>query len=226
MKIKISSKHLEIDKNQSTIILVIAIATIVTVFCLMSSRALLSKAAYQRKVINERQKSLTQLEKNIKDAQVFLGQYNNVFNGDSPKNIINGRNIKDPNAKPPDGSNPRIVLNALPTTYDFPALVTSLAFILSSNNINAPSIVGLDSSVTIDSKPSPNPQVVMIPVSISGTTTYAGAEKLIKDLERSIRPFDATKLSLSGSGATVVNLDANTYFQPAKTLTVTQKEVK
>jgi hypothetical protein len=226
MKIKISSKHIEIDKNQSTIILVIAIATIVTVFCLMSSRALLSKAAYQRKVINERQKSLTQLEKNVKDAQVFLGQYNNVFNGDSPKNIINGRNIKDPSAKPPDGSNPRIVLNALPTTYDFPALVTSLAFILSSNNISAPSIVGLDSSVTIDSKPSANPQPGIIPVSISGTTTYAGAEKLIKDLERSIRPFDATKLSLSGSGATVVNLDVNTYFQPAKILTVTQKEVK
>lgn len=226
MKMKISKKHLEIDKAQSTIVGVIAAATIVTVFCLMSSRALISKAAYQNKVINERQKSSTQLEKNVKDAEVFLAQYNSVFNGDSPTNIIGGKNIKDLKAKPPDGSNPQIVLHALPTSYDFPALVTSLAYILDLNNINSPSIVGLDSSVTVDSKPSPNPQPGPIPLSISGTTTYGGAEKLIKDLERSIRPFDVTKLSISGSGAIVVNLDANTYYQPAKSLTVTSKEVK
>jgi hypothetical protein len=63
-------------------------------------------------------------------------------------------------------------------------------------------------------------------LSISGTTTYSGAERLIKDLERSIRPFDATKLSISGSGAITVNIDVNTYYQPAKSLMISDKEVK
>jgi hypothetical protein len=225
MKVKISEKHLAIDKAQSTIITVVAAATIVTVFSLMSSKALLAKAAYQSKVISARQKSAAQLDKNVKDAQTFLDQYNNVFNGSSATNIIGGKNTKSADAKPPDGSNPRIVLDALPTSYDFPALVTSVAGILADNNVASPSIAGLDSSVSTNSQPSANPQPGQIPLTITGTTTYGGAENLIKDLERSIRPFDVTKVSISGSQAISVNLDVNTYYQPAKILTITSKAV-
>lgn len=226
MKVKISEKHLAIDKAQSSIITAIAVATIVTVFSLMSSKALISKAAYQSKVISARQKSADQLDKNVKDAQSFLNQYTTVFDGNSPTNIIGGKNTKSADARPPDGSNPRIVLDALPTSYDFPALVTSVASILSGDGIAAPSIVGLDSSVSTNSQPSANPQPGQIPLSVSGTTTYSGAEKLIKDFERSIRPFDVTKISISGNGAINFSLDMNTYYQPAKTLTITDKEVK
>lgn len=226
MNIKISEKHLQIDKAQSTIVMVIASATIITVFCLMSSKALVSKAAYQRKVINEKQKSATQLAKNVKDAQTFLTQYNDVFNASGPTNIIGGRSTTSASAIPPDGTNSRIVLDALPTTYDFPALVTSVASILKNDAVASPAIVGLDSSVTATNTPSPNPQPVKIPLTISGTTTYDGATSLFKDLERSIRPFDVSKLSISGTGAINVSLDANTYYQPAKSLTITNREIK
>jgi hypothetical protein len=226
MNIKISEKHLQIDKAQSTIVAVIASTTIVTVFCLMSSRALLAKASYQHKVINEKQKAAKQLAQNVKDAQTFLTQYNDVFNGSGPTNIIGGRNTTDPNAKPPDGNNSHIVLDALPTTYDFPALVTSIASILQKDAVASPAIVGLDSSTTADNTPSPNPQPVKIPITISGTTTYDGAKSLFQDLERSIRPFDVSKLSISGTGAINVSLDANTYYQPAKSLTITNREIK
>jgi len=226
MKVKVSEKHLQIDKAQSTIIAVITVATVITVFCLLSSKALIAKAAYQGKVINERQKSLDQLQKDVKSAQTFLYQYDTVFNGPGPTNILGGKNTKDASATPPDGSNPKIIFDALPTTYDFPALVTSVAYILRADNISSPTIVGLDNSSSTDSSPSANPQPTKIPLTISGTSTYSGAEQLIKDLERSIRPFDTTKLSITGSGAISVNLDVNTYFQPAKSLTISSKAVQ
>lgn len=224
--IKAPKANIKIDKEQSTIMLVIAVATIVTVFCVFSSKALISKAAYQQKVISARDKSLTQLQKNLKDAQTFLDQYNKVFIGGSSQNIIGGVSTQSADAMPPDGSNPRIVLDALPTTYDFPALVTSTASILRKNNVVSPSIVGLDASSTSDSTPSPNPSPNKILLSISGTTTYSGAEQLVKDLERSIRPFDAAKLSITGNGAINVTIDVTTYYQPAKSLTIVPKKVK
>lgn len=227
MKLKISTKHLQIDKAQSTIVLVIAAATIVTVFCLVSSKALLSQAAYQRKVLSETNQTKDKLEANIKAADSLVDNYKNVFIGKSPSNIIGGRNTDDPGAKPPDGTNNRIILDALPTSYDFPALVTSVAFILTNANMTNPNIAGTDQSSEISSAPLANPQPVPINISVSGSSSYANVQQLIKDFERSIRPFDVMSITLSGGESMMqVNMNMNTYFQPAKDLSVVEKEVK
>lgn len=227
MKIKVSSKHLQIDKAQSRIVLAVTAATVVTVFCLMSSKALLSQAAYQRKVINETNITTKQLETNINNADKLVNHYEDVFIGKSVSNMIGGRNTDSPDAKPPDGTNARIVLDALPTSYDFPALVTSLSAIIKDANLSSPNITGTDQSSEISSSPSAAPQPVTITVNVGGTGNYESVNKFIQDLERSIRPFDISSLNLSGGENNLqINVIINTYFQPAKSMDIGKKEIR
>lgn len=228
MNIKISgSKQLQIDKEQSKMMAIIAIATVITIFSLVSSRVLISQAAYQRRVINARHAAIKQIQANSSNADILINQFNNVFQGNDPTNIIGGKNTNDPNAHPPDGDNARIVLDALPTTYDFPALLTSMSNILTNNSIGSPSIGGTDQSTTFDSTPSANPRPSPIDLSITGSGTYENMQSLIKDLERSVRPFNVTRMTLSGNQSNLVlSLNMTTYYQVAKTLNTTSKEIK
>lgn len=226
MKLQLSSKHIQISKAQSTMLVATVTATVIVVFCLMSARALLKQAAYQRHVIQAQQAATQQLEANVKTAQTLANQYNQVFEGGA-SNVIGGKNDPSPGAVPPDGDNGRIVLDALPTAYDFPALLTSLSKLMDNDNIGSPTIGGNDQAATADNQPTFDPQPTNIDLSLSGTTSYGGAQKLVKDLQRSVRPFDITQLSLSGSSSSLsLSLNMTTYYQPAKTLNASTKEVQ
>ncbi|MEX1995192.1 MAG: hypothetical protein WD887_00230 [Candidatus Saccharimonadales bacterium] len=227
MKVPVSSKHLQISKANSTIMTVVAIATIVTVFCLVSSKALLSQATYQNRLISAKNATVKQLETNKGAADQLVNHYKTVFDDSGPVNLIGGKNDKSALAAPPDVDNTKLVLNALPTTYDFPALISSLSKIMNSNNMGSPTISGTDESVSANNQPSATPQPVVIKISMSGQNSYGGVQRLIRDLERSIRPFDVTSLQLNGSQSFMnVGLNLNTYYQPAKTLTAGTKEVR
>jgi hypothetical protein len=64
-------------------------------------------------------------------------------------------------------------------------------------------------------------------LSLTVATDYNSSLNLIKDFERSIRPFDITTVVLSGNLANMsVNMQINTYFQPAVSLQISEKEVK
>jgi hypothetical protein len=227
MDLKISTKHLKIDKAQSTAIIVIVAASVVTIFCLISSKALISQANYQRRVLHARRDAVKKLNSNVTAANKLINYYNSVFEGNNPDNIIGGKNVTSAGAVPPDGDNARIVLDALPSKYDFPALITSVTNILNRDGITNPSIGSIDQSATIDSKPSVNPQSVIIQLTVSGSGNYGNIQTLVKDLERSIRPFDTVNVQISGSVTQMsISLNMNTYFQPAKTFTIEQKALR
>lgn len=228
MKLQITSKRaIELDRDESSLLLIIAAATILTVFCLVSAKALISQTSYQRRVINARHAATAQIQANIQKANSLVTQYNDVFEGSNATNILGGKNTNSANAVPPDGTNGRIVLDALPTTYDFPALLTSIQKVVTADGIGGPAIGGSDQSSTATNTPSAKPQPVKIDLSLSGSATYTGVQSLIKDLERSIRPFDITKLTLSGNESSmVVSLHFSTYYQPAKSLTVNSMEIR
>ncbi len=221
-----SVKHLEIDKARSNATAVIAVATVVVVFCLMSTKALLSQAAYQRRVVNARHAGLHQLQANLNAANQLVTQYTQVFEGTNPTNVIGGANDKSATATPPNGDNARIVLDALPSKYDFPALLTSVNYLLSKNNIHSATISGTDDSATTSNQASNNPQPVTISLTVSGTSSYGNVQNLINDFGRSIRPFDITGVQFSGSDSALsFNMTVNTYYQPAKSLDLTTQEV-
>jgi hypothetical protein len=221
------STNVKLDKAQTSMITTVAVATIVTIFCLVASKSLVSQASYQSRVIHARHTSIKQVKTNIDNANSLADHYNQVFEGNSPANIIGGKNTKSSQAQPPDGDNGSIVLHALPTTYDFPALLTSMAKVLSGHAVTNQSITGSDQALDFKNDPVPNPAPVEIDLSAAGTVTYANAQGLIQDFERSIRPFDITKLSLNGNQATMsISFDLATFYQQAKTTGLTTQEIK
>lgn len=223
-KPKLTTKHIQINRAQSRIMLVVGIATIISVFCLVSTKELLSQSSYHRREIAAKKTAAKQLTANLNAANALAAQYQ-IFDSSNP-NVIGGKNSNDPSTRPPDGDNARIVLNALPSKYDFPALISSLSQILSANSISNPGIGGTDQTATIDNAAVNDPQPVPLSVSVSGATSYEGVKGLIKDFERSVRPFDVKVLELRGSaGNMTFNAELETYFQPGKTLSTQTMEV-
>jgi len=228
MKVNVPKNlHGQIEKAQNSLFFIVIAATVITVFCLVSAKSLLSQGNYQRKVIDQRNKAVKQLRDNTTAARQLEDQYNNVFENSGPINIIGGKNDSSAGAVPPDGDNARIVLDALPSSYDFPALVTSLTKILQADSISNPSVGGSDDVVSVSASPSATPQPVNIDVPIGGTASYANLLKLMADLQRSIRPYDITNMSVSGTPDSMTfSFTMNSYFQPGKTLDITTETVK
>jgi hypothetical protein len=226
MKIPTSMKRLQISKIQSNIILTVSIAAAVIVFCMVSVNALLHQAAYQKKVIDARHTSLKQLKDNYNSANALVAQYKS-FEESHPVNVIGGKNTTNPKANAPDGDNARIILNALPSKYDFPALVSSLSRILTSNRIGSPAISAVDQSETINANASNNPAVQPIPLTLSGYGTYNVIRGLVASLERSTRPYDVSAIYITGSQENMtVTISATTYFQPPTSLSSSKEEVR
>lgn len=219
-------KSSKIGKATHSAIVVVAVTTVVVVFCLVSAKALLVQGAYQRRVVNAKHATVAQLKKNIDAANTLTKQYDSFDN--SNPNSIGGKSDVPDNTPPPDGKNSRIVLDALPASYDFPALISSLSKLLDMDGIKNGSIGGSDQPASFTSQPSSSPKpVTLTQIPLGGTSTYAGIQALVKDLERSIRPFDVTALQFSGGETNMsLTLSMNTYYQPAKTITLESKEVK
>jgi hypothetical protein len=223
----LSKTRLKISQAQSNATVLIAVAVAICVFSLVSAKALLSQATYQRKVLHERRLTLTTLANDKTAAATLISQYQQVFENSDPINIIGGKNDTSTSAVPPDGDNARIILDSLPTSYDFPALISSVSSILANASISNPSINGTDQSATTSSEASVNPLPAPIQLSVGGTGTYTSVQKVIKDFERSTRPFDITNIQLSGGASSMTfSLQLTTYYQPAKTFNVTTQEVR
>lgn len=224
MRFSLSAKTLKIDKASSVMFAAVAIASIVATFSLISTKALLAQAGHQKRVLNAQKEAVKQLQSNISAANTLTTQFE-VFNSGST-NVIGGANNNSAGG-PKDGENARIVLDALPSQYDFPALLSSVDKILNTTSINNRSISGSDESVTADNSPAEKPQPTIMAFSVGGSATYGNMQNLIKDFERSIRPFDITTFQFNGTEDNMrFGLTINTYFQAPKSLTIKAKEVK
>ncbi len=226
MALHISIKHFEINKANNRLAITVAVAVIISVFCLVSAKSLLNQSAYQRRVLAAKQTAANQLKTNVAAAQQLLVQYQ-VFENNTP-NIIGGQGGSNPGNGPSDGDNARIVLDALPSQYDFPALISSLEKILGNEGVSVQGINGTDAGQPVAvSSSSGNIQPEPITFSVDATTSYSNSKKMIQDFERSIRPMSITNLQLSGTQDSMhITINATTYYQPSKTFSVGSKELR
>ncbi|HSW78818.1 MAG TPA: hypothetical protein VLF88_02270 [Candidatus Babeliales bacterium] len=220
---KTSIKHIQIDKSQTSILIVIALATAVTIFCLFGTKALISKGLYQRRALHARREAVDQLKSNYESAKKLFNQYK-VF-ADADPNVLGGSKSGSANN---DGNNSRIVLDSLPSKYDAPALATSLEKIMTMQNVTISSLNITDDPAGNSDQAQASPQPKVIAFSFAAGTNLNGAVQLLQKFEQSIRPFDIYNIQISGSdNAMTLTAQANTYFQPAKNLDLSAtKEVK
>jgi Tfp pilus assembly protein PilO len=210
---QLSGKRVLVDKANTIVIVSAAVAAALVVFSLFASMALIKKIGYQNDVINLRKAANEQLKTNLDSTTQLVASFN-AFD-DTVESVIGT----------PD-KNSKIVLDALPSKYDFPALATSLDGIITGAGLSVESITGTDEEVNAVQS-SINPVPIPIPFQIIAKGTYENAQKLIADLERSIRPFNITTVDfdINDDGLVTVTISGQTAYQPAKELGIEELKV-
>lgn len=219
-----SMKRLAIDKANTQMIVILSVAAFISVFCLVASKAVLSQNAYNAKVISAKEKANKQLEDNIKAADTLVNHYEAFV--DTSTNAIGGNKSGTGDN---DGDNAKIILDALPSAYDFPALTSSLEKITSDRKLNVSSITGTDDQVNQQGNAtSTKPQAVPMPFELTiNDASYQGVQSLIDAFEHSIRPIQIDKLEISGGGTKMqAVVTAHTYYQPGISLNIKKEVVK
>lgn len=219
-----SAKRVAIESANAQMVIIVAISAFIAVFCLMASKAVLSQNQYNSRVMSAKEQANNQLKKNIKSFDELNKSYK-AFDSTST-NIIGGVSSGEGDN---DGPNSKIILDALPSTYDFPALTASIEKIFRDRNINVSSITGTDDQVTQQTNASSaNPKPVEVPFTFTITNAnYKSAIQAIETMQRSIRPMQIDTLEIHGNdGSITITVTAHTYFQPSRSIQPTTKVVK
>lgn len=218
-KFNFSTKHLAIGKANAQIVIAVGAASFIVIFCLVAAKAVLSQYQYQSRVISAVKATNNQVEANITTYHGLVQSYTK-FNAASP-------NVVGTTVTGSSNDNTQVVLDALPGAYDFPALATSLEYILTTTGTQNGSISGTDTPPTTGTSAGTDPQPLPIPFGLSATdASYSSAQNLLQYLQQSIRPMPVDTLSLSGSqGSLTMSVAAHTYYQPATTLSITKKVI-
>jgi len=221
---EISTKRLAISKANAQMVAIVGVASFITIFCLVASQAVWSQLLYQGRLTSAKTAANNMLQKNSKAYDQLSAAYD-TFNSASTNAI--GGNSNGTGEK--DGTNSNIVLDALPSSYDFPALTASLEKVLKDQNLTISNISGTDDQLAQqDNLLSPTPQAVPIPFSFTITSAnYTSVQQLISTLQSSIRPIAIDSMTISGSANNMqLTVNAHTYYQPSKSLNITKKVVK
>lgn len=217
------TKRSLISKANSTIVTAAAISAFVLIFSLVSSKALFSQMGYQNRVIDKKKQTVTQLKANLEARDSLVNSYKSFVT--RPQNMLGG----DPSGTgPQDGDNAKIVLDALPSVYDFPALATSLEKMITGQNLQISGITGTDQEVEQQTATTTAAtQPVAMPFQIQVTGSYDAVKNLVNLFNRSVRPFQTQTMSLGGNQNNMtLTLAAQTYYQPEKTFKINTEVVK
>lgn len=218
-------KRVAIDKSNTQMVTIVAIASFVTIFCLVASKTIFSDNAYLQRVIDKQNVANKQLQQNISAYTSLTKSYKQFISKDP--NVIGGQISGTGNSN--DGNNAKIILDALPPAYDFPALASSIQNILQKDGLQITDITGTDNELSyLNNNAMPNPSPVQMPFSFTvSNTNYQAIGQLINSLQESIRPISIDTINVTGAGNNMTaTITAHTYFQPAKSLSITQQVVK
>ena len=216
-------KRLMIDKANATMMIVVGVTSFVVVFSLVASRALLSQSGYQSRVLKKRNEALNILKENNNNITSLVDSYKSFAS--ETQNVLDGNPEGDGES---DGDNPKIVLDALPSKYDFPGLISSIEKLLNDKGYKLEKIGGIDDEVTQHEGTSVTPQPIDMPFPVSVKTNVTGMQNVLQLMELSIRPIYVQKLKVTAEqgGALLVDISAKSFYQPEKTLKIRTEVVK
>jgi hypothetical protein len=218
------TKRALIGKANSTIVIATAVAAFLVVFCGVASKTLISQASYQNRVIAAKKKAFATLQSDLNARDSLVASYRTFV--DTPQNVLGGN---PEGTGDQDGDNAKIILDSLPSKYDFPALTTSLEKLIESQGLDIVSINGVDEEITqaANQATGDDPQPIPMPIQVQVTGSYESIKSLINVFERSIRPIQVQKVEINGSeGSMTATIDAQTFYQPEKTLNIKSEVVR
>lgn len=225
----LNDKRLMIDKTTRSMVAIVAVCSFIAIFAIFSGHTLLTIMSYQNRVINQQNIAYDKLKADINVSKQLNKDYDK-FNNSSSTNLL-GAPVSGSGQN--SGDNAKIVLDALPSVYDFPALATSLQNLLSNQGVTIGGISASESSSSSDSTTSSSAsatnigQAISIPFSFDITGPYQNIQNVIGVFERSIRPFEIQSITLSGNDSSLsASVTAETFYQPGATFNISSETVK
>ena len=211
------------DKANFTIVVAVSAAAFITIFCLVASNSLFEQYGHNNRVKKEKEIALNQLKKNVTNAGELFDSYKK-FVAANP-NVLGANNFGTADK---EGDNAKIVLDALPSKYDYPGLLSSVEKILKDKSYKIESVSGTDDEVAQKAnQSSPDPQPLEIPFQVAIKGSYQSTRELISTLASSIRPMSIKTINMEGSDSEVkMSISAITYWQPEVKVELKTKEVK
>ncbi len=200
------SKRKQLEKANSTVFVAVAIAAVIVMFSLISTRFMWNKKSYNDRVITAKTKARNDIKQNVENLGKLAEQFPALDNSAT--------------------LNATTILHALPPLYDYASLATSLNAIAITSGVTFNGSSGQDTSAdAIKSAPVSKP--IEIPITLQVTGSYDAIKTYMTNLERSIRPIQVSNVSYSGSSDQLqAQIQAITYYQPARSFDVTKMEVQ
>jgi Tfp pilus assembly protein PilO len=219
-----SAKHTQIDKTNTRVVVITALAAVIVVFSLVASYALFKQMMYQNKVLGKKKEAVSTLKQDL-EAVTTLKQSYTAFVASSV-NILGG-NAEGTGER--DGDNAKVVLDALPSNYDYPALITSIEKLVTDQGAKITSISGTDDQIAQSAPGSSTPQPIDMPFDVVLTGNYEQVQNVLKSMDKSIRPIQMLSVQLAAgqeAGEITASIRAKTYYQPAKLLQIRKEVVR
>lgn len=202
--LNISTKHIQMKKASSTVFISIAVASVLVSFCIVFLNILWNTSKYNTRVHDAQEMVRDTFENNLSAVPELQSSFKNLEIG---ANLIADQ--------PEDKTNSEVVLDALPSKFDYPALVSSIDNLAKTTAVKLASFQGVDLGESAEQS-STDPAPVEIPVILEVEGSYEAIKIFLKGVEDSIRPFEVTRIELTGTDdALRVLVNMNTYYQPA-----------
>lgn len=213
-------KKAQILQANNVAVIWACVAAFVLAFTAISAYKLIGQIAYQNKVLSAKKTALNQLDANLAARDDLVEAYQ-VFNSGA-QNVIGGNPAGTGER---DGDNAKIMLDALPSVYDFPQLATSIETLAVSQGVVITSMTGVDDQVTQSQQMgSAQPEAVAMPFTVSVEGPYTQVQSFVRSLELSIRPIKVTAASFtSGDGKVTAAITAESQYQPARKFQIEKK---
>ena len=207
-----TAKHAQIDKASTQTFAAVTVAAIVVSMSLVLLNILWGTSRFNTKVQGELEIARDALQTNLERVGPLQESFNRFEIGD---NLIPDQEEEKKNSE--------LVLDALPSKFDFPELAASINNLAEEAGVELSSFNGTDLG-SDTSGSSSNPRAQEIPFSMRVVGSYSGISKFLRGIENSIRPITVLSIDLTGSSSNLqASVTAETVYQPAVDLTI-QKE--
>lgn len=220
-------KRQQISRASKMMFLWIAGVSVVIGFCIVLIVFLVQRIWFGEKVISEKQHTVSVLQKNLDTVQSLK---DNIRVLNTSEALMSTRlNDTDPAIQS--------VLDALPAVANSTAMASSLQTKLLGSvpgvtieSLKVDPVSGVETSDTSatsgDSDPSSNTIGFSFAVS-TAANNQDGLRQVLLNIEKSIRPFNITDLSIESQGQRIVMTAIGVgYYNPAQTVQLNQKVVR
>ncbi len=214
-------KRAQIAKANRVMLIWVMIVSVVIGFSVVASVFLVNKLVYNQKVINEKNKTVSTLDKNLKSIDGLKDQIRALNSNAALQSVKAGQ----------DDDAVQVVLDALPSSPNSLALGASLQNRILSG-INGLTIEQLQvDTVNADgssssSSASGSTQQNSIPFRMTVVGDVSALKEVLTRLERSIRTIDVTGLTIESRGNNqALIITAQAFYQPETTIQLKDKEV-